>query len=322
MITVYLGDVGEYLSVLCRLVDPDAVLITRNNFSNLAPGTYYTSLGDLHSLSNLGSVLQQAHTIVYAPPDVWSDEYSNRSDMRNWTEDYLNVFRFKCCVKNFGPASQYNKEKILTLADDRKTEQTQLWISGCSFSHGVGVLDCDRYGQLLSNSLLLDASFLTASGSSIVWAADQILRSDIRANDIVIWGLTNWSRTAYFKNNSLTHITATWFEHYPASLDYVDPDFLRSDQLFYQSLTSVFQVINHCRKINATLILASLLDTTICNYISDEPGFLMLCNFWGRERDELYIDKGFDGLHPGPETHKFYANQILEKIYQLVAKTQ
>ena len=322
MITVYLGDVGEYLSELCRSVDADATLITQHNFSNLAPGTYYTSLADLGTLPNLGSVLQQANTIVYAPPAVWSDQYSGHSGMRNWTEDYLNVFRFKCAVKNFDHAPQYNKEKILALADGRKTQQPQLWIVGCSVSHGDGVSTQDRYGQLLANRLDLNASFLTASGSSIVWAADQLLRSDLQPNDVVVWGLTAWSRTPYFKKNLLAHINVSSYNDYPAYRSLVDPDFLNSDQLFYQSLTSVFQVINHCRKVNATLILACLLDTVICDYISDQPGFLMLCNFWGRERGELFIDNGTDGLHPGVRTHQFYADQIHQKIQQLVAKNQ
>lgn len=320
MITVYLGDVGAYLSALCRLDHPDATLITQENFSDLSPGTYYTSLGDLGSLQNLGSVLQQADTVVYAPPDVWSDQHFKHSEMRNWTENYLQVFRFRCCVKNFDPMQQHDKEKMLSLADNRKTQQPQLWISGCSISHGMGVSYQDRYGQLLSDSLQLDASFLTASGSSILWAADQILRSDIRVNDIVVWGLTAWSRTSHFKNNRLFHIHVGSFDNFPEHRDLVSPDFLNSDQLFYQSLTSVFQVINHCRKINATLILASLLDTAMCDYISDQPGFLMLCNLWGRQLDQRYIDLGNDNAHPGIQTHKFYADQIYQKIQQLVAK--
>jgi len=318
MITIYLGDVGEYLPILCWSVTPSATLITQDNFVNLTPGTYYTSLGDVGNLQNLASVLRQATEIVYAPPPKWSDNRNGNSEMHNWYQDYLNVFKFRCKVKNFEPIVKDNQDKILHLVDQRKSSESHLWIAGCSISHGVGVTPQTCYGQLLSNYLNQPVSFLTAKGSSIVWAADQILRSNIQANDIVVWGLTSWTRTPYFENNSLVHVNISFIEYHPKHS--ITPDTLTSDNLFYQSLTSVFQVINYCSKINATLIIASLLDDTICHYIKDYPKFIMLCKLWGRDINHLYIDLGSDGLHPGEQTHQFYADQIYQKIQRILAK--
>jgi hypothetical protein len=320
MITVYVGDVTEYLSTLCRSIDPGAKLLTQENFANLNPGTYYTSVADIGTLLNFSSVLTQADKIVYAPPQQWSDQHNGQSKMQQWSEDYLNIFRFIRQVENFDPAVRLQKNTMLQLADQRKTSKQQLWIAGCSFSHGAGVTEQTRYGQLLSDQLGMPASFLTARGSSILWAADQILRSNIQPNDIVVWGLTSWHRTPFFKNNVLFHVNSSSLEKHSEHFDLVNPDVLDSDHLFYQSLTSIFQVINFCQKANATLVLASFLDHSVSEYLGSMPNFIMLYKLWGRASGQMYLDTGSDGLHPGVETHKFYADQIYQKLQELLAR--
>ena len=318
MITIYVGDTGEYLSMLCRSVAPSATLITQDNFSNLIPGTYYTSVGDLGNLQNFGNVLNQATNIVYAPPQKWSDDYNGNSNLHNWCQDYLNVFRFRCNIENFDPIVNLSRDQMLHLVDQRKSPDPQLWISGCSISHGIGVTDQTRYGQLLSNYLDRPVSFLTYGGSSIKWAADQILRSDIRADDIVVWGLTACVRIPYFENNLLSHIGPNSVTRHPEYQS--NPDILTSDNVFYQSLISVFQVINYCNKINATLIIASLLDDSIFQYLKDYSNGIMLYKLWGRDSNNLFIDVGSDNMHPGKQTHQFYADQIYQKIQHILAK--
>ena len=63
---------------------------------------------------------------------------------------------------------------------------------------------------MLSAKLLklnLPVSTLAQGGTSIFWAADQILRSDIRKDDIVIFMLTSTHRFPYYTNSQLKHIT-------------------------------------------------------------------------------------------------------------------
>lgn len=319
MITVYIGDVGEYLSTLCLLADPASKLITEENFTNLGQGTYYTSIANLGNLSNLGSVLRQANKIVYSPPEQWSDQYKGQSKMQQCTEDYLTVFRFRCQVENFNPKMRHSKDVMLHLVDQRKVQQKQLWIAGCSVSHGIGVTAETRYGQLLANQLNMPVSFLTRGNSSIVWAADQILRSDIQAEDIVVWGLTSWSRTTFFNNDVLHQVNTSTLKKHSEHQKLINPDILSSDHLFYQSLISVFQVINFCQKVNAKLIIASLLDNRVCEYLKDQPYFIMLSRLWGRDTGQLFMDVGGDGMHPGTKTHQFYSDQIYQKLQQLLA---
>jgi hypothetical protein len=203
MITIYLGDVSDYLRQQAIESDPSAQLITVENYKNLNPGTYFTSLGDLSNLTMLGKVLQQAGSIVYSPPPgVWSDCFFGKSQMQTWTEDYLDVFKFRCNVQNY-KAREPEFDQLLTLADTRKTDSSQLWIAGCSITHGEGVSENTRYGQLLAERLNTKVSFLTRPGSSIAWAADQILRSDIRPGDTVVWGITSHTRLTKFEMNEI-----------------------------------------------------------------------------------------------------------------------
>jgi hypothetical protein len=318
MITIYLGDISDYLRHHAVMSDPDAQLITGEDYKNLKPGTYFTSLGDLTNLAVLGDVLQQADRIVYSPPDKWSDSLFGKSQMQTWTEDYLNIFRFRSKVENYTNTREPEFDQILTLADTRKTDNSQLWIAGCSISKGDGVDSRTRYGQLLADRLGTSASFLTRSGSSIAWAADQILRSDIRPGDTVVWGITSHTRLTKFEMNEVRcfGLNHKVWEHTPSTTEY-----LVSDQALYHSVISVHQVINFCTKINAKLILAVLLDQSVINYIQDFPNLVMLNRIWGRDPDNVFIDLGSDSEHPGTKTHEFYADQIYQKIQTLVAPT-
>ena len=117
MITVYVGDVTEYLSEVAIKADPNATLITTSMIDDISPGTYYTSVGDISDLSNFAKVLRQANLIVYAPPDKWSDSFFGKSKMQSWTEDCLKDFAYFKPIENLPdgliPAIPENKSIML-----------------------------------------------------------------------------------------------------------------------------------------------------------------------------------------------------------------
>ena len=163
----------------------------------------------------------------------------------------------------------------------------------------------------------LPVSFLTCPSSSLSWATDQILRSDIRANDIVIWGLTTTDRFLYFKNNKITHVTCSTYVTDPLFRHRVDIEFLDSQQLMYQAVTGIHQVINFCKKINANLILAQVVGRGLETYLHDYKNYIMLAEQFGQNIEDRFLDLGRDQIHPGPLTHKWYCQQILNKYYEL-----
>lgn len=319
MITIYLGDISEYLGNIAREQDSDASLVTEKDIDNLCDGIYYTSIGDLGNLYNLGKLLQRADKIIYVPPP--DNHWTGGEKMKQWTEEYLKTFSFRCHVENY-EIFVPNSSVMTKLVDKRKTEDCQIWIAGCSISHGVGVEDNKRYGAILSDLLERPASFLTYPGSSISWAADQILRADIRRGDIVIWGLTSDDRIPYFTNNNIAHVNSSTYL-IDRKFEKVFPlDELCSQNTFYRNLISVFQVSNFCQKINATLIFASLLDNNVILHIRNFPNLIVLSNLWGKNLYDLFPDLGSDSKHPGPNSHKFYANEIYKKYLEFVDQIQ
>jgi hypothetical protein len=312
-ITVYVGDTSEDLAIAAKQVDTLAKLIDSTNYLNLSAGTYYISIGDLEKLSHFANILRQANNIFYIEPTRWSD-----IKIKHWTEKYLYAFFYASnkIIRGFQINKSIDYANILAISDTRKTNYHQLWVAGCSISHGIGVGKDQTFGKLISNHLKMPVSFLTRPGSSIKWQADQILRSNLKKGDILVWGLTGINRTVIWEKSVLSH-------HLISSAE--DTNILRllsSDQMIYDAVTSIHQVLNFCAKIDCKIILASLLATGIESYINDCSNFVGLEYHFGMEPDELFVDVGDDNKHPGPLMHQYYAQEIIKKYYSLYGENK
>lgn len=321
-VTVFVGDVGKYLSKLAEQYDSSASLITSENYEDINEnGVYYFSLGDLDNLEQFSSVLRQSDIIYYSPPP--NNKWTNKN-IKKWTEDYLSVFSMDIDKKiyNFDDKEKEMQQssQMLHLYDHRKTDSPQIWISGCSISHGDGVLPNQKYGSLFAEKMAMPVSFLTCSGSSIPWSADQILRSDIRKNDIVVWGLTSPNRISFWNEDEqkVQHCTMRQFSSRRKGYynTIVKEKYLLSEHVVYESLKSIETVTKFLEKEKVKLIMAILLPG-IEKYLMPRDNLLMLTNIFGRDASSLLLDIGDDGLHPGPLTHKFYYEKILKKYYEL-----
>ncbi len=242
--------------------------------------------------------------------------------MQHWTEYCLFYFNDKKYISGFKIPNLNESSQILELADSRKTSESQLWIVGGSDSKGVGVLPEQRYGQLIANHFGLPVSFLTVIGSSIQWAADQILRSDIRPGDTVIWGLVPPTRFPFYKDNDVVHVSWHRYKKTPDLIKYIDIDQLdNSNTLLYRPIISISQVQNVCNKLGVNLIIAGLAPR--CEYlpfVATFKNFIHLHDRFGLVETERFLDFGSDGDHPGPQTHQWYADQIITKIVNLSNK--
>ena len=209
--------------------------------------------------------------------------------------------------------------KYLNLCDKRRSNDRQLWIAGCSFAAGVGVSKVQRYGNLIADKLNLPVSYLAQGGTSIEWAADQILRSDIRENDIVIWGITGAGRLCFYDErfDILRHVTV-WDDTWRLD-DFIKKKLLVSEHMIYKAVTHIAQVENYLKKISGQWVLIDLPlsgeehDLQMSEYLSKSKNSSKLFDNDHRE----FIDRGTDGIHPGPKHHQWYANNILEKYNSL-----
>lgn len=199
----------------------------------------------------------------------------------------------------------------------RSSPNQQIWVVGCSYAHGIGVNADQRYGQIISEELNLPVSFLTQGGTSNDWAADQILRSDIQSNDIVVWGLTGASRFEYSDQSDRLHnVRLENFDQIPDLSNFVNKKLLISNHMIYNTIKSVEQVRNYLSKLSCRLVLAVFPtnikehDLQILDYTSRLKDAIILFD----TNEYTFIDYGTDNSHPGPNQHKWYANTILKHL--------
>lgn len=322
-VIIYFGDNDTTIANRAKMHDSNAYLIDCNNYKNFYLSrpqncVCYTSLSDLpKDLSVVVSILSTADTIIYSPPETWSDQ--KKISLNNITNciqgltetillhlsNFKKVINIDLCIEQ-----KYNN----ILADERKTDSKQLWIAGCSVSHGVGVDLHERYGSLLSQELNLPCSFLTFSGSSIQWAANQILKSDLRSGDILCWGITNFSRIPFYYQNKLQHILAVYYELNKNFNKIFPIELLTNENTLFQNLESIRAVTNFCEKLKIQLIMFNALTDNQLNRVLRKEKYYyqfpysLNKNFKTYEPYGLFVfdDLGNDNHHPGPITHQKY----------------
>ena len=235
------------------------------------------------------------------PPD--------RQGLKNWeTFQLLN----KLADRNIANAiiiRDYITLGLNMLHATRSTDESILWTAGCSVTAGTGVDWEQRYGYLLAEKLGMPEVSLSIERSSIGWSADQILRSDIRSGDTVVWGLTDTTRVDLNDNFSLNSCPGNaYFTSVHKEKQYLNIDYFGSLTQEVSAARSVLQVINYCSKIGVKLVLANLLNVTIMP--------MVLCNYKNTIdlTTEEYLDLGKDNDHPGPKHHRHYANEIYNLI--------
>jgi hypothetical protein len=298
----------------------------KSNFSNLALLNrknlkFYQSSPNRYdlrtSLADLSLKLEEMESFINSVEEIYLIDISLESlalldnNYNNW-----NFMRLVTEVKS----QTYMFDKNLCKSHHiPRTNNKTLYIAGCSISHGSGIKDHERYGEILAEKLGLPCIFLAMPGSSIAWQSDRILQADIRSNDIVVWGLTNLARVNIAD-------TTDWrgypIANYTTSLDksqrYFNLDYFESWTLYMSCIKQILQVENVCQKIGVDLCLANLLDTTVVPLLFRQQSNYVDClEKWKPDHGVVtfdYIDLGNDNIHPGPGQHRVYADKIYQNI--------
>ena len=209
---------------------------------------------------------------------------------------------------------------------------SKLWVVGCSISHGVGVSLEQRWGDLVSRELGIDSVYLTAEGSSIEWAADQILRADIQADDVVCWGVTSPNRSLWYDDSgSEHHLLNVYYNHNPGF--HIPREHLVDLNLAFKAVNYIIQVQRSLTRVGCRFLIGYMIPglskhrEIILDRLSNTDNFVVMFDatrittnpdstFFSRSRpaNMIFDDVGTDGMHPGPQQHQNYARQFLQNL--------
>lgn len=311
---LFVGDTDESLSRAAKAVDDSAFLIDGSNYQQVLDQhqyikVAYTSVADLPKMSLDRNIffelLDRADQIYYYPPARWSDhteQFDHWSAQRITEYLLVEIHREKNNVHGLHLA-HWHDNAYVALTDQRQSESTQLWVAGCSIPHGTGVDPTKKFGALLANRLDLPVSHLTKPGAGIVWAADQILRSDLRSGDIMIWAVTAEYRYCVW-DKKLQHVNPYSFQ---ASQDRNIGSGL--ENMVYNAAICIHQVINFCEKLHVRLILLPTITTETLRLLFHD------CPYWCAPKYRSgFLDIGSDGVHPGPKQHAAWADFCFELL--------
>lgn len=326
MFNLFIGDISEYLGVHAQNIDSSAQLITQENFKSFLKtpvSSGYASLGDFDNFKDFLYLCSCAKSITYCPPDCWSDiKYSSNNNpsewgLQQWTEYAIGHVSRRIDVTGLPIPDKYQFLQDSLLLDHRRSNSRQIWTAGCSVTNGVGIEKHQTFGYLIHQQTGLPLSDLSISGASIPFSADQILRSNLKPDDIVLWGITTWNRYSYAINNTVHRIYAsTDTGKVSGNLDqqFKFIDELDSVNTIYHDVIAIRQVHNVCELMGVKLImLGVILDFDNYNRLIDFKNFKQSIAWTGQQ----YVDLGTDNLHPGPKQHQIFATEFLEFYNEL-----
>lgn len=320
MFTLYIGNNDESVAKHAQQESTDAYLIDQKNFNIKHQGVAYTSLADLDTELELSKLFDQADIIVYSPPenDQWSDGSGEKSIQKQIIEHYLNAFSFTKDKKivNFNAVNDLSTIEIPTVGK-RLSDSPHLWCVGCSLTLGTGVKESQRFSNLLSKKLNLPLVNVSFGGSSIFWACNQILKSDIRSGDTLVWGITSPNRHVFY-DQKIHHLQLDNKKKYNQVYDLKDTilNLSTDSNSIFLAVNQILQVVNICRTRNIKLVLAGLIPgTKLASYLVNLNEYIHLEGQFGLSMDNKFLDIGTDVLkHPGPKMHQWYADKIYNKL--------
>ena len=307
--TQYIGETNPRDTKYYHELDESACNLHIGNYMT-APnekltGVFYTSLVDFQNqLDTMLQVCWRFDKIICRPPATWSGD-------KKYTEQFLKLLSLFKPIENF-----------VIDSTRRKTEQPQIWVAGCSWSSAVGVAKEQRWASLLADQMNMAVTVLAEGGSGNSYQARKLLSADIRENDVVIFQVTTPHRETIFGQDGvqygMEHVNAQTFKDNPDLYKTYSPNRLDELTLVINQIKDMQNLINFSQKLKAKLLIWSpgyplWIGEYSKNFLRDKENFYSYKN--------KMSDFGTDGLHPGPETHKQYADFVFEKFKQQEEQT-
>lgn len=265
---------------------------------NLRSSEYHTSLGDL-TIHELLSVIHKFDSVEYV-----DNNFIEGEEITKDTLNFLSFVNTRVQVKNFPDINN-----VLSFAEHPDTKSSlgepTLWIYGCSHSHGTGLKDSsETYGSLLAKELNLPLKLITKPGSSTHWSLRQLINSNLKKDDIVIWQITSPYRLSFFNGKHVQEIVLANSNNRTLIDTYTD------EQCFFLQLSYLNIGIQYLKSIGVKFVVVNVDSRDKFNFsYSQYPEYYCATNF--------AVDLGSDNLHFGPLSHKNLAKALLTRVQSL-----
>lgn len=277
-------------------VNKNSILLDNIN-TKLTSTEYHTTLADL-TIHELLSIVHYFDSIEYIDNNFIKDE--------EITIDTLNFLSYV----NTMHVNNFLGDEVLSFAEhsdiNSSYSKSTLWVYGCSHSHGTGLNHNSKpYGNHLAEGLNLPLKLITKPGSSTHWSLRQLINSNLKKDDIVVWQITSPYRLSFFNGKHVQEIVLANCNNRTLIETYTN------EQCFFLQLSYVNIGVQYLRSIGVKFIVLCVDSRDMeFNYrYSKYPEFYCATNF--------AVDRGSDNLHFGPLSHKNLANTLLNRVQLL-----
>jgi hypothetical protein len=232
------------------------------------------------------------------------EKFDQSSDIYKETVVLLNYLSWSKNVTNF------SVDLPISFADpivNNRPTGPALWVFGCSHSHGVGLLpDEKRFGEIVAESLNLPLMLISKPGSSLNWSTRNLVASDIKIGDVVIWQLTTPHRVSQYNGVETTEIMLA------RSTDRCLLEIFDDDQVFFNHINLLNFGVRYLRSIGVKFVIVSLLpklENFFYEYLVEYSKYPEYCY-----TPDCQLDLGTDRVHVGPLSHQALAQRLLDHI--------
>lgn len=260
-----------------------------------------TSIKDVADYDKLKEILLEAEEVyvcINGDGDLFFNEFIlwlNRFDI-----EYNKIVNKSSLICD--PYRWYNR--VTTLKNDAV-------FFGCSWTDNKWV--DDNFASIVSKNLNSRCLNLGIGGGSNYSTFKRFLETDFIEGQIVVYQLTTLTRTLVCDYDNKVSHTQMMDDTIP-NINALRRVF-STNQIFYDTLQQVEAVVKIARSKKLKLVV--LLKDYKQDYYN-EPELMYLCNFkefiYTNEIMDCLVDLGTDGLHPGVESNKIYAREILKHI--------
>ena len=140
MIRLFVGDSDNAMKMFALKLDAAAEFLHTDvvdDYLSCKTGTFYTGLCFLNDLKVFLKVCQRADKVFYYPPEKWTDEHNGISDQKKYVELVLAYVSQTKEVNGLVLSDNpYNFLSQDFKFDQRQTDKSQIWITGCSITQG------------------------------------------------------------------------------------------------------------------------------------------------------------------------------------------